>query len=356
MNLTGHNFDIEESIIDKYVEVKESGQNGDHLILQLIQEHFLPLGRFEESRSWLRAIGSEVVSYEAEKLIKSEAKVRKVTQVSRAPQNKDWQEADVSIPAVESSDQQYHYDRTLAYSNATQHMFDEVEDVTECRNEWITFVARNAFKGGLGAKGADLNVLAMAISDYIEFVLIPDDFYGFEDEVELISPQLTVEQALVNLPDDISYLREHARAVLADQFLTHFYCQSERGGKTQFVIVTPQYVAFVPEKKSGWSPASFELLYTQHISTISVGTEYHTQYQGVTSTSEVNWTLTFFTTEYTQFTKYLYLGRNEREMNQNRPIHGKTLESLSQYFDLEQGDSFETSDGYSTSIGFGWWV
>jgi hypothetical protein len=244
----------------------------------------------------------------------------------------------------------------MAYSNAAQQMFDELEDVMECRNEWITFTARNAYEGGLAAKGADLNVLAMSISDYIEFILIPDDYYGFEEEAEPVNAGITVEKALVNVPDDIQYLRENASAVLADKFLMHFYCQSERGGKSQLAVITPNYIAFVPDKKSGWNPGPFELLYTSHISTISVGTEYHTQYQGITSTSDVSWTLTFFTTDYTQFTKYLYLGRSEKEMNQNRPTHGKTLESLSQFFEIEQGDSFETSDGYTTSIGFGWWV
>jgi hypothetical protein len=291
-------------------------------------------------------------------MIKSEAKVQKVVSISRMPQNTDWHDADVSTPAVESDDQQYHYDRTLAYSNATQHMFDELDDVKECRNEWITFVARNAFEGGLGSKGADLNVLAMSISDYIEYVLIPDDYYGFDDQESAVeqTPTYTVEQALAKVPENIQYLRSHAEAVLSDQFLMHFYCQSERAGKSQMVIITPKYVVFIPEKKSGWNAGSFELLYTAHISSVAVGTEYHTQYQGITSSSDVSWTLTFFTTEYTQFTKYLYLGGNEKEMNQNRPVHGKTLDNLSQYFDLEQGDTFETSDGYTTSIGIGWWV
>ena len=42
-------FSAEEVIIDKYVELKESKQDGDELIHELIMKHFLPQGRFVES-------------------------------------------------------------------------------------------------------------------------------------------------------------------------------------------------------------------------------------------------------------------------------------------------------------------
>ncbi len=347
------NFDREKAIIDDYVDIKESGGNADHLILELTRDHFLPQGRFEEARSWKSAFKDASVKKEADALIKEELKRQKSTSIFRMPQNIDWHDSDVSVPAVKSEDQQYHYDRTMAYSNATQQMFDELDDVQECRNEWITFVARNAYEGGLGEKGAELNVLAMSISDYIEYILIPDDYFGFEEEAEAVN-FTTVEQGFGNDSENIEYLRQKAPAVLADEFLMHFYCLTERGGKTQLVVVSRNYIVFIPPKKTGWNPAPFEILEVSNLATISVGTEQHTQYQGLVSTSEVNWTLTFFTTSYTQTTKYLYLGKNEREMNQNRPAHGKTLEMLSGYFELEQGESFETSDGYTTSFGF--WV
>ena len=89
---------------------------------------------------------------------------------------------------------------------------------------------------------------------------------------------------------------------------------------------------------------------------ISVVTEFHTEYQGVSSRSDTYWTLTFETTDYTQFTRWLYLGKNEKEMNQNRPELARVLDGLQNFFDLEQGESFESSSGYTTSYGVGWWV
>ena len=92
------------------------------------------------------------------------------------------------------------------------------------------------------------------------------------------------------------------------------------------------------------------------IAQISVGSEDHVEYQGITSSQSFYWTLTFETTNFQTFTRYLYLGKNEREMKQNRPALGQQLQRLGQYFDLVEGDSYTSSGGYTTSFGFGWWV
>jgi hypothetical protein len=112
----------------------------------------------------------------------------------------------------------------------------------------------------------------------------------------------------------------------------------------------------LPEKRSGWGAGEMQAINRGSVSVISVGTEFHTEYQGVSSRSETYWTLTFETTDYTQFTRWLYLGKNEKEMNQNRPELARVLDGLQNFFDLEQGESFESSGGYTTSYGVGWWV
>ena len=144
--------------------------------------------------------------------------------------------------------------------------------------------------------------------------------------------------------------------MLKDGFLMNFYCQVGVAGKTEEVIVSDSFVAFLPEKRSGWGAGEMQAINRGSVSVISVGTEFHTEYQGVSSRSETYWTLTFETTDYTQFTRWLYLGKNEKEMNQNRPDLAKVLDRLQNYFDLEQGESFESSGGYTTSFGVGWWV
>ena len=48
--------------------------------------------------------------------------------------------------------------------------------------------------------------------------------------------------------------------------------------------------------------------------------------------------------------------KNEKEMHQTRPVQSKILDGLQRFFELVQGESFESSGGYTTSFGVGWWV
>ena len=349
-------FVAEEALIDKYVEIKDSGQ-GEPIIVELITKHFLPFNRFEEARSWRNAILDKELKNQVDAEIKEKLKTGKIVSVSRMPQNVDWIETSPFGPADTTDDQQYHYDRVISYFNTTADLLDDIEDVKVCRNEWITFVARNMFTSGMQKRGALMETLCMGLSDYIEMILIPNNFIEVEEShASQHPPQSPIEKAYANRPDVVSYLQSHAPALLKDEFLMNFYCQLGIGGKGEEIIVSDSYVAFLPRKLSGWGAGEMQVIQRDSISSISVGTEYHTEYQGITSYSETYWTLTFVTNNYAQFTRWLYLGRNEKEMNQNRPIHGKTLDRLQDYFDLEQGDSFQSSSGYTTSFGVGWWV
>jgi hypothetical protein len=206
-------------------------------------------------------------------------------------------------------------------------------------------------------KGVTMETLSMAVSDYIEMILLPDAFVGFEEVAPVQGKSaLSVEKAYESRSDVVSYLGTHFPQMLKDGFLMNFYCQLGVGGKSEEVIVTDSFVAFLPEKLSGWGAGEMQAINRGSVSVISVGTEFHTEYQGISSRSETYWTLTFETTDYTQFTRWLYLGKNEKEMNQNRPDLAKVLDRLQNYFDLEQGESFESSGGYTTSFGVGWWV
>ena len=197
----------------------------------------------------------------------------------------------------------------------------------------------------------------MAISDYIEMILLPNKFFETEESHAADhKTQLTVGQAYQNRPEVCQYFTSHFPQILKDSFLMNFFCQLGVGGKSEEIIVTDSYVTFLPRKLSGWGSGEMQVVNRNSISAISVGTEFHTEYQGITSYSETYWTLTFATTDYSQFTRWLYLGKNEKEMNQNRPALAKTLDRLQDYFELEQGDSFESSGGYTTSFGVGWWV
>ena len=348
-------FKAELAIIEKYVEIKDSGE-GEPLIVELITKHFLPQDRYEEARSWRNAIKTKTLKSEMDLALKSALKTAKTTPISRMPQNEDWIEMDVSTAAVASDDQQYHYDRTLAYSNAAQSMLDDVDDVRDCRNEWITFFLQGAYEGGLGKKGAQLDTLAMALSDYIEFILLPDKFIEVAGAESEALPVIRIETAYWGRPDMLEYFKSHAPGVLSEPYLMNFNCQISLNGKSEEIVITESHVLFVPEKKSGWGAGELGSLNREIVTAISVGTEFHTEYQGVSSTSDMYWTLTFVTSQYTEHKRWLFLGGNEKQMNTNRPIHSRTLDRLGEYFELVEGESFESSSGYTTSFGVGFWV
>jgi hypothetical protein len=349
-------FKKELEIIDKYVEIKDSGA-GEELVLDLILNYFIPQGRFEEARSWKTVLTNKDLKHKADEAYKTNIANHKVSSITRIPQNDEWHDQNPEKPSDNTDDQQYHYDRTLTWANATKCMFDEIEDVKTCRNEWITFVARNAFEDGLDKKGVEFNTLAMAFSDYIEFILLPGRFIsGNSNQSPQESKGYTVAEVYENIPEMLDYLRARAPEFLKEIFLLDFYCQLGVAGDIEAVVVTESLVAFVPEKKYGRKAGNLNFIPTQNISSIIVGTDFHTDYQGFSSSSSTYWTLTFTTTQYQEFSRWLYLGSKEADMNQNRPRLGQILEKLGEHFELVQGDSFATSSGYTTSIGYGFWV
>ena len=237
-------FTAELAIIDKYVEIKDVG-NGEPLIVELITKYFLPGNRFEEARSWRNALKSKDLKSQMDKEIKEAVKKGTTVSISRMPQNTDWFETSPDGEAKKTDDQQYHYDRTVSYLNQTQDMLDEVDDVEICRNEWITFVARNAYTAGMKEKGVTMETLSMAVSDYIEMILLPDAFVGVEEVVAVQGTSaLSVEKAYESRSDVVSYLGTHFPQMLKDGFLMNFYCQVGVAGKTEEVIVSDSFVAF----------------------------------------------------------------------------------------------------------------
>ena len=277
-------FSAEEVIIDKYVELKESKQDGDELIHELITKHFLPQGRIVESEMWSLVLNNNKLKTNTRKqLLDYEAKSEPIL-ISRMPKNKNWIHSDIFKPAQFSDDQQYHYDRTLNYFNAQQIMLDHRDDVIECRNEWVTFEAKGAYagdnNGGLASKGAQLNTIAMVIQDYIEFILIPNKFVQTKFNSNTVEQDetsfFTLEEIYSKDQDQIKYLSQYHPELLKELFLTNFYAGPELFGKQEEIVVTENYVAFLPAKKRGWSVSSGSLISRASVNCISIGSESHT--------------------------------------------------------------------------------
>ena len=156
------------------------------------------------------------------------------------------------------------------------------------------------------------------------------------------------------------YLRHDGRQTPGDVRRPHLatgqqkVCSNAQPGLPEITRIDGR--SRIKAEGAGWNVGAGYVINRSSVSQVSVGSEFHTEYQGITSTDLTYWTLTFETTDFQQFTRYLYLGGNEREMNQNRPILGKNIQKLGEFFQLVQGDSFTSTGGYKTTFGYGWWI
>ena len=355
----------EQQVLQEYMDAKNGGGTGlDQMIENIITKYLVPQKRFVEANTWLSPIGDEQLLAKLKVLIGNEELKSEALKFKRIPKNKEWIDADIAHEIQKTDDQQYHYDRIIAYLNYQKVMLKDRDDVFECRNEWITFMSYSTWgdtrESKFGASGCLFTTMATAFNDYVENILLPNKFV----EVEISTPvalnqagsRTSVEQAYAQNPETIKYLTDHHPGLLKDGFCMNFFGDIKILGASEEIVVTDNFLAFLPAKKKGWSAGPGVIVSRASIAQISVGSEDHVEYQGITSSQSFYWTLTFETTNFQTFTRYLYLGKNEREMNQNRPALGQQLQKLGQYFDLVEGDSYTSSGGYTTSFGFGWWV
>lgn len=266
----------------------------------------------------------------------------------RIPENKTWKSTDVSGPAQTTDDQQYHYDRILKYLDATNSLIDDIETVKEDPKDFAEGVSKG-MEDSIGKLGCLPATSLAAVSDYINHILL-------KSKKTPAKQGTSVQNAYAKSPDVISYLQTNFQDCLNDIFYLNIFCEDKPLGKSEQIIITDKRVLIIPEKRKGWSVAPPISIPISGVSSVLVGDDVHTEYQGISSTTIVYWTLTFVCTNYAEYTRYLYLGTKESEMNQNRPILMERLNQLGKIFELEEGSSYESSDGYTTSFGVGFWV
>ena len=359
------NYKVEEQILQKYMDAKNNGEDGlDQQIQRIITDFLVPQKRFVEADAWLKPLADEKMQSTLKILIANSESESDTPKLDRLPKNKDWTKSDIAHGSKTTHDQQYHYDRIVAYLNHEKQMIDDRDDIFECRNEWITYMSYATWgdttESTMGARGCLFTTLATAYNDYIENILLPNKFVAIEstapEHPKQVSHSATVEKAYSQNPDAIKYFSQYHPALLKEEFSMNFFGDTKILGSEEEIVITGNFVAFLPSKKKGWSVGPGIIVNRANIAQISVGSEDHIEYQGITSTESFYWTLNFETTNFQSFTRYLYLGKNEREMNQNRPALGSLLQKLGQQFDVVEGDSYTSSGGYTTSFGFGWWV
>lgn len=347
------NFEIEEALIDDYVEQKISVES-ELIAVRLIKEHFLPQGRLEEARLWKNELTSKTLRAECEQAIAATKGHPASQAVVRIPANTTWSETSAIGAMKKTTDQQYHYNRAVSYLTASEALVDDREDVETCRNEWVTFVARNMISAGASELGAEFDTLAMGVSDYVEYILLSD--LEPDDELDHLAETpdfASVSKACAARPDIIEVLARSQPSLLKSGFVTNFVEVTTQvdGGKSEEVVVTTEGVAFLRKKFLGSLNGDVFFIPASKISNFEIGSELHTQHHGMSSTTTNYWILTLNTTDYQSYSRWMLLGTNEAEVNQNKPSLVRSIQATAEIYPVEEGESWQSSGGYTTSYG-----
>jgi len=354
MTSAPYRFAEEQSLIDEYVNSKYANQvlslKCEEIAEILVTQFFIPQRRLEEAKSWSHALPNGSTR---ERLIsQTQLAINQFgsTGVQRVPNNAKWVNTSATEKALKTDAQQYHYDRTMSFMVLSKTLSEDLEDVAVCRNEWITFQAR-IFFSGLGEFGAELNTLAMVVSDYIDYFLIQKKPAEATPQPTLVRPSLSkLSNYLVQNQKLKKLLSSDSRVagLLDSGVLAHFsYAGTSRGDSSEEIFFTDAGVLF-----AGKRGKDFYFTPRQLVSSITVGSEDHIQYQGLSSSRFFYWILTINTTQYETYTRWIPMGATENSINASRRMFGPQIELISKFYDVDEGPSWHSSGGYTTSYGW----
>lgn len=346
------NFEAEEALIDQYVEQKPNVES-EMIATRLIEEFFLPQGRIVEALLWRDSLTSSTLRGRLEEALESSTSTGGNAQISRVPKNVDWGDTPAVGKPRKTNDQQYHYNRTLSYMTATGQLADDVTDIRTCPHEWVTFVARDVYVAGMNDYGVEFNTLAAAVSDYIDFyledaVMSANSNGSSETEFNRLKIAISTRPEMADL-----VARNHAEFLDAG-FLANFpeAKLAAVSSKSSELLFTTEGVILLSKKFQGRFTGESSVIPAKSIRDIEIGSDLHTEYRGVTSTTSSYWTISINTTDFQSFTRWIWIGNSEDQMNQIRPGLVSDLQEISKIYDLREGDDWQTSGGFKTSYGF----
>jgi hypothetical protein len=169
----------------------------------------------------------------------------------------------------------------------------------------------------------------------------------------------TIAQAFSENAKLIKHLTNHLPAALQLKYITNLWGSTEPENGEDAIIFTNRHVLIVAKGFGGWlDGGSYQDVYisNENIDHLSLGTAHHVQYSGFTSSDSNYWTLAIITTDGAVYERYIALGSNEKQINDSRQRLTSTFKYLANFFTVTvDGGHAESSDGYTTSIGYGVW-
>ena len=158
------------------------------------------------------------------------------------------------------------------------------------------------------------------------------------------------------------YFESNFATFLDQEFVALIQCQesvignkSPISGKDQILFFSTQGICEVYAKEKH-RRNSQPLFYTlSEVAEISIGTEEHESFSGFSSSVSTFMVFTIFTTGNKIYTKHIYLGDTEPELNASRPQMMERLQNISKFFTIVEGDVIQSSSGFSISPSIGFW-
>lgn len=169
----------------------------------------------------------------------------------------------------------------------------------------------------------------------------------------------TLGEAFAGNAKLIKHLKNLAPSTLDFKYVTNLWGSKEPRKGDDAIIFTNSQVLIVASGFGGWlNSGSLNDVFipNEKIDHLSLGTAHHVQYSGFTSADENYWTVAIVTVDGAVYERYIALGTNEKDMNHSRQRLTHTFEYLANFFAVTvDGGHAESSDGYTTSIGYGVW-
>ena len=113
-------------------------------------------------------------------------------------------------------------------------------------------------------------------------------------------------------------------------------------------------IVILQDKFWGGYKDDFIFIPVDQVSELEIGSDTHTEYAGMTSKTTHFWILKVNNVNMQSYSRWLKLGTTEAEINSQMPRLGAAVKCINLYYDVTQGDSWQTSGGYTTSYGFIW--
>jgi len=169
-----------------------------------------------------------------------------------------------------------------------------------------------------------------------------------------ITPLKEVLESNDWLNELLAFFQDKNPLALEEEFVALIQCSDGREGKPQIMFFTTKSIHIVYEKSKDRRYSSVETYTRSEIAEVSVGVDVHESY-GVVVLTTIYWVFAIYTTGHQSYTKYVYMGRNDKDLNQSRPSLVAKIEKIGHYYPLVQGDSVESASGLRVTPSIGFW-